>query len=61
MYCYIDGTDIRGDDCHQVGFYKPGGGWIQESDYEHADDAARRVNYLNGGVGDHMPEDAATG
>lgn len=31
-----------------VGSYGPEGKWISESDHDSADDAARRVNYLNG-------------
>jgi len=31
-----------------VGFYKPDGKWEPESDYSSADNAAARVNYLNG-------------
>jgi hypothetical protein len=32
-----------------VGFYRPDNEFIRESTYDHADDAARRVHYLNGG------------
>jgi len=32
-----------------VGFYDPKGDWISESDHDSADEAARRVRWLNGG------------
>lgn len=32
-----------------VGFYNPHGGWVPESDYDSIENAAARVNYLNGG------------
>jgi hypothetical protein len=32
-----------------VGFYTPDGKWIPESDYGNKEEAAERVNYLNGG------------
>lgn len=32
-----------------VGFYLPSGKFEPESDHKTAEDAARRVNYLNGG------------
>jgi hypothetical protein len=32
-----------------VGFYKPDGNWVSESDHENSEDAAKRVAYLNGG------------
>lgn len=31
-----------------VGFYKPGGRWIPEGDYDTPEEAAARVRYLNG-------------
>ncbi len=34
-----------------VGFYDPDGKWIAESDHDMLDEAAARVNYLNGGRG----------
>lgn len=34
-----------------VGFYDPTGKWHPESDYEHREQAAARVHYLNGGNG----------
>jgi hypothetical protein len=33
-----------------VGFYDPKGKWVSESDYRTADEAAKRVAYLNGGA-----------
>lgn len=32
-----------------VGYYAPDGTWFAESSYTKVDDAAARVNYLNGG------------
>ncbi len=32
-----------------VGFYQPDGKFYSESDHHHREDAAKRVNYLNGG------------
>lgn len=34
---------------YTVGFYDPKGQWHAESDWSKTDDAAQRVNYLNGG------------
>lgn len=31
-----------------VGFYKPNGKWVAESDHDTRDEAAARVAYLNG-------------
>ena len=33
-----------------VGFYKPDGKWVAESDHNTEQAAAERVHYLNGGV-----------
>lgn len=33
-----------------VGFYTPKGDWVPESDHTTAEQAAKRVNYLNGGT-----------
>jgi hypothetical protein len=47
-----------------VGFYSPSGQWEPESDHRSAEEAARRVHWLNGGraepaeqlaQGRHMP------
>lgn len=35
-----------------VGFYDPKGNWHPDSDYATREDAAKRVNYLNGGSPD---------
>lgn len=32
-----------------VGYYDPDGKWCSESDHDSADEAAKRVHYLNGG------------
>lgn len=37
---------------YTVGFYDPSGKWHPESDWDNAEDAAKRVHYLNGG---HSP------
>ena len=34
---------------YTVGFYAPDGTWHTDSDHGNREDAARRVNYLNGG------------
>jgi hypothetical protein len=34
-----------------VGFYDPEGRWHAESDYDNREEAAARVNWLNGGTG----------
>jgi len=34
---------------YSVGFYKPNGKWVPESDYNDREQAARRVHFLNGG------------
>ena len=41
-----------------VGFYKPDGEWMPEGDYDTPEEAATRVNYLNGGHGDNLAEEA---
>lgn len=33
---------------YTVGFYDPNGKWHPESDWNNKEDAAKRVNYLNG-------------
>lgn len=33
-----------------VGFYRPDGEFIPESDHEDSEDAARRTSWLNGGI-----------
>lgn len=36
-------------DRYEVGYFTPNGEWFAESSYESRNDAAARVNYLNGG------------
>ena len=45
MYVYIKSEN----QLWTVGFYKPDGKWNPESDHDTAEDAAKRVAYLNGG------------
>ena len=40
---------LRAEDVYVVGFYRPDNEFVRESTHDHADDAARRVHYLNGG------------
>ena len=44
MYVYIQSEP----GLFTVGFYDPKGKWHPDSDYSLRDDAAKRVNYLNG-------------
>ncbi len=37
---------------YEVGFYDPKGDWHLEQVYDDVDEAAARVNYLNGGTGE---------
>ncbi len=49
-YVYLttpNGADA-GRDLHTVGFYDPDGKWHPESDHTHKEEAAKRVNFLNG-------------
>ena len=48
MYVYI----LSEPNLYTVGFYKPDGKWMPESDWSDKEDAAKRVNYLNGGSGE---------
>ena len=50
-YVYRFDTDSDEDNSFTVGYYKPDGSWESESEFEIADDAAARCNYLNGGEG----------
>jgi len=34
---------------YTVGFFSPDGRWQTDSDHQSKDEAAKRVNYLNGG------------
>jgi len=45
MYVYIKSEP----GLYTVGFYRPGGEWNPESDYNDREEAAKRVNFLNGG------------
>lgn len=47
MYVYIYCRDAG---VYTVGFYSPDGKWNPESDWNTAEDAAKRVHYLNGGT-----------
>lgn len=38
-----------------VGHYDPSGKWVPESDHSSAEDAARRVHFLNGGAQPDQP------
>lgn len=54
MYVYLESEKWReGSTVHRlytVGFYKPDGKWVPESDHDTKKSAASRVNYLNGGT-----------
>jgi hypothetical protein len=50
MYRYIY-TGRGAEYCYSVGFTSSSGLWTHESYHETADEAARRVHYLNGGNG----------
>jgi hypothetical protein len=45
MYVYIQSEP----GLWTVGFYKPSGEWMPESDHDSKIEAAARVNWLNGG------------
>jgi len=49
MYVYIQSEP----GLWTVGFYSPSGEWHPDSDWNVREDAAKRVNYLNGGKGDN--------
>lgn len=53
-YVYIESERYADDSgfthvLYTVGHYTPVGKWVAESDHEGDEDAAARVNYLNGG------------
>jgi len=48
VYRHTD-TDQYGQWLWTVGFYKPNGEWVPESDHTSKDEAAKRVAWLNGG------------
>lgn len=55
MYVYIDSEKLgNGNWLRTVGFYKPDGTWVSESDHETEEAAAARVAYLNGGQDDEF-------
>lgn len=55
MYVYVH--EVGGAvEVWQVGFYRPSGAFVKETNYENPDDAACRVNYLNGGSGASMDD-----
>lgn len=47
MYVYI--ISEKNPILYTVGFYRPEGEWEPESDHTDAEDAAKRVAFLNGG------------
>jgi len=55
MYVYRT-EQIEGEDWFVVGFYKPNGGWVSESEWAEQEAAATRVNFLNGGTGNPFPD-----
>ncbi len=46
MYVY---QYSAGDKLWVVGFFRPTGEWVSESDHSTKESAAKRVHYLNGG------------
>ncbi len=46
---YVDRNFMRDAGCYTVGYYDPSGNFQPESDHDTADEAAKRVHYLNGG------------
>lgn len=44
MYVYLKS---KGEELWTVGFYEPSGKWQPESDHNSAEEAAKRVHYLN--------------
>lgn len=48
-YVYILSEHGNYGDLWTVGFYKPDGTWVPESDHDRKEKAAARVHYLNGG------------
>jgi hypothetical protein len=45
MWVYIPSDDGR----YEVGFFAPDGQWFSDATYSCKEDAAKRVNFLNGG------------
>lgn len=59
MWVYVESenwVDDNGERQHlfTVGFYKPNGKFESDSDHNNRGNAACRVNYLNGGIGDDL-------
>jgi len=48
MYVYLSPKSGDIDRLYTVGFYDPNGKWHPESDHDIAEEAAKRVRYLNG-------------
>lgn len=52
QWVYILVTPATGPAQWSVGFYGPPNiGWVEDSQHDDREDAAARVNYLNGGTG----------
>lgn len=48
-------TEFSPYELYTVGYYEPSGNWQSESDYNTREEAAARVNYLNGkGSGENI-------
>jgi len=50
MYVVIRNEDGREEDWFAVGFYKPSGEWVKNSEYARFEQAAALASYLNGGL-----------
>lgn len=48
MYVYMLTEKCDGFGPWTVGFYRPDGTWVPESDHRSAEEAAKRVAWLNG-------------
>ncbi|WP_321967192.1 hypothetical protein [Burkholderia cepacia] len=48
MYVYIESEHTPDYSLQTVGFYDPSGKWNPESDHSKAEEAAKRVAFLNG-------------
>jgi len=57
MYVYRQSKDDASPSGYlfTVGFYDPDGNFHTDSDHSHPEEAARRVHFLNGGVGFFAP------
>jgi anaerobic selenocysteine-containing dehydrogenase len=56
MWVYSKSTNTKGIS-YLVGYFDPQGAWHQESEWDRREDAAARVNYLNGGQGGPQSRD----